>query len=239
MDRAMRLVLAAGVTLMVCGLSFIAYLGYVRSHPPVAKAAGEQAMVGPDLVLPEFSLVDQEGTARDRRMLEGRVSVAWFMFTQCPLACPAMSIQMADLQKQLKGSGVRFAAFSLDPARDTPAALKEYGGRYGVDWSGWTFLTEPEAGRAKVKRTGWDIFTKELHQFAEERETRDGLGNPSMTIEHGLNFFLVGPDGKVLGWFNSSRPDEMASLRERALGAARYYDEKGALKSGEPSPSVR
>lgn len=227
MDRAMRMVLAGGLTLLLSGVAFLVYLGYLRSNPP-ARAQGAPTVSGPALSFPSFSLVDQEGVARDRSVLEGRVSIVWFMFTRCPAICPAMSVQMEEMHRQLKGNGVRFVAFSLDPAHDTPAVLKEYGGRYAVDWSDWMFLTEP-AG-VPVARTGWSIYTKHLHQYAEEKpESKPGMGTE---IDHAMNFFLVGPDGNVLdqGWFNSKFPDELKQLRERAAGAAKHYREKGLLK---------
>lgn len=238
----MRMTLAAGITLMVCGVAFMAYLGYLRSHPPAAMGAGRmdggdgQTISGPPLKIPAFSLVDQEGRPRDRSMLEGRVSVVWFMFTHCPLACPAMSIQMAELQKRLKASGVQFVAFTLDPVRDTPGVLKEYGDRYSIDWGNWTFLTEPNVGGHGAKRTGWDIFTRDLNQYAEERKVDPPAGAepgrpPETTIDHGVNFFLVGPDGTVIKWFNSNRPEDMASLRERALATAKFYEDKGGEKA--------
>jgi cytochrome oxidase Cu insertion factor (SCO1/SenC/PrrC family) len=226
MDRAMRMMLAAGITLLASGIAFMVYVGYLRNHPPTVAPAHKVS--GGPLTIPAFSLVDQEGAARDRSILEGRVSVVWFMFTRCPIYCPAMSVQMADLQKRLKGSGVRFVAVSLDPANDTPQVLREYGGRYGVDWSSWTYLTEP-AGKP-VKRAGWNIYTDDLHQFAEEKpETHPGQGTE---IDHAMNFFLVGPDGNVLeeGWFNSKVPSDMETLRDRALGAVAFYNDKGLLK---------
>ncbi|MFT3684891.1 MAG: SCO family protein [Phycisphaerales bacterium] len=227
----MRIALAAGITLMVCGVSFMAYLGWLRSHPPAQPGAdgAKGKLVGPDLSIPAFSLIDQNGQTRDHSVVEGKVSVVWFMFTKCPLACPAMSVQAADLQKQLRSSGVQFVAFSLDPKSDRPDTLKEYGGRYSIDWNNWTFLTEPDA--ANGKRTGWDIYTQSLHQFAEERKVTDqpaGSQADETTIEHAMNFFLVGPDGKVIDWFNSNHPEEMTRLKERARGAAAFHAEKAA-----------
>lgn len=241
MDRAMRMMLAAGITLLVSGFAFMGYLGYLRSHPPTAGAAdtrngGKVSSDDERLSIPAFSLVDQDGNKQDRSILEGHVTVVWFMFTHCPLACPTMSMQAAEVQKQLRGSGVRFVAFSIDPANDTPAALKTYGDRFEIDWKTWTFLTEPD--QRSGKRTGWDIFTNNLHQYAEVKpatppeDSKPNQPPAPSEILHAVNFFLVGPDGNVLdqGWFNSNRPEDLKDLRERAIGAAKYYSEKSLLK---------
>lgn len=236
MDRAMRMVMAAGLTLLLSSLSFMGYLLYLRNNPPTAAAAqgGGITMTGDPLSIPEFSLVDQDGAARDKTMLLGRVTIVWFMFTRCPIACPAMSVQMEDLQRDLKGSGVRFAAFSLEPLHDTPAVLKKYGDeRYNIDWSNWTFLTEPAGS---TRRQGWDIFKRDLGQHVEETpeipSDKPNVPPTPSSIDHGVNFFVVGPDGKVLdqGWYSSKYPDEMKKLRERALAAMKYYGDKGDLK---------
>ncbi len=236
MDRAMRMVFAGGVTLLVCGLAFLVYLGYLHNNPSAVMAGGapgKAAITGPALRIPAFTLVDQDNKPRDRGLLEGRISVVWFMFTHCPLACPAMSVQMAEMQKGLRNSGVQFVAFSLDPAHDTPAALRAYGDKYGIDWSNWTFLTEP-AG-SPIKRTGWLIYADDLKQYVEETPANTltlAEGGTMPSIEHAVNFFVVGPDGEVLdhGWYSSLHPEELVALRERVLASLKFYGDKGRLK---------
>lgn len=238
MDRTMRMLFAGGVTLVLSGVAFLFYLGYLQANPPTAAASdvvSKPSLIGPPLEIPAFSLVDQENRARDRSLLEGKVSVVWFMFTNCPLACPAMSLQMADMQKKLRNSGVQFVAFSLDAGHDTPAALKAYGDKFGVDWGNWVYLTEP-AGQG-AKNTGRSIYSHDLKQFIEDTPDNaiklvDGSGTMP-NIEHAVNFFLVGPDGNVLdrGWFSSKRPEELEQLRERALAAIKYFGGNGQLKN--------
>jgi protein SCO1/2 len=234
----MRMLFAGGLTLLLSGIAFLVYLGYLRANPPIAAAKDvlpNPSLIGPPLEIPTFSLVDQENRPRDRSLLEGKVSIVWFMFTNCPLACPAMSMQMADMQKGLRNSGVQFVAFSLDAEHDTTAALKAYGDKFDVDWSNWVFLTDP-TGQA-AKNTGRTIYSRDLKQFVEDTPGNtitlvDGSGTMP-NIEHAVNFFLVGPDGNVLdrGWFSSKRPEELEQLRERALAAIKYFGDKGQLKN--------
>ena len=228
------MVLAGGLTLLLSGLAFMAYLAYLNNNPP--RASATQPMAGPPLTIPPFALVDQDGAAKDRSLLEGRVSVVWFMFTHCPLACPAMSVQMAEMQRRLKQSGVQFVAFSLDPAHDTPEALRKYGDNYGIDWSNWTFLTEPPppAGQA-VRGVARSIYANDLKQFVEDTPDntltlKDGGSMPN--IEHAVNFFVVGPDGAVLdkGWYNSLHPEELDAMRERVIASLKYFGDNGLLK---------
>ena len=51
---------------------------------------------------------------------------------------------MAHIQDQLGhdfGAKVVFVSITVDPERDTPAALKQYADTFGADLNGWTFLT--------------------------------------------------------------------------------------------------
>jgi protein SCO1/2 len=239
MDRAMRMMLAGGLTLLLSGFGFMIYLAYLHNNPRQA-VAGTQPVKGTltddPFRIPTFSLVDQDERPRDRSILEGRVSVVWFMFTSCPLACPSMSVQMSDLQKKLKGSGVQFVAFSIDPEHDTPAALKAYGAKYDIDWSNWTYLTESPAKGAPFAQVGRSIYTNDLKQFFEETPNNPvkvaGTDATMANLEHAVNFFVVGPDGTVLneGWYSSLRPEELEKMRDRLNAALKYFGDKGELK---------
>lgn len=238
MDRAMRLVFAAGLTLLLCGLAFAGYLVYLRKHPPVITQGtpGEQ-FVPPEWTIPAFKLVDQENRTTDRGAIEGHVSIVWFMYTHCPMICPMMNSQAAELQRKLKGTGVRFTAFSLDPSHDRPADLKAFGDKFDVDWSTFTLLTEPASADGTIPKTmqGREIYSRSLQRNVEDNPASKitlpgGAGGTMDEIVHGTEFFLVGPDGRVLGYFNSNKPDQMESLRERAIGAARALAEKGLVK---------
>jgi len=90
---------------------------------------------------PQFSLIDQTGTALSSDSLKGKVYVADFIFTHCAGPCRAMTTRMADLQKQVNDPAVQFVSISVDPKRDTPEVLKAYGEEFGADAKTWKFAT--------------------------------------------------------------------------------------------------
>ena len=68
--------------------------------------------------VPDFSLIDQSGTAVTLADLKGKVWIADFIFTNCGGTCPMMTDKMRKLQNTLPQE-IRMVSFSVDPDRDT------------------------------------------------------------------------------------------------------------------------
>lgn len=175
--------------------------------PPTAPDQGLE-----NLKFPEFALTDHNDQPATHAILEGHYTIIDFVFTHCPLACPAMTGRMAELQDTLKDTGVRFASFSLDPANDTPPVLREYASNFGADLSTWTFLT---GDRAAIHAMLTDSLGFELRDDPTVL-VQLGEGRTMPNIIHPVRFFLVGPDRQVLGMYSSEQLDQMALLAERA-----------------------
>ncbi len=135
--------------------------------------------------VPAFTMTDSEGRAFEGSSLLGKVWVADFIYTTCPAACPAMSSRMKRVHKAVGGlPDVRIVSFSVDP-KDTPAALKAFGSRYGGATDDWIFLTgTPDT----VHKIAFDTF-----------HTGDILGK----IEHSTKFVLVDQQGLIRGYYSS------------------------------------
>lgn len=76
-------------------------------------------------------------------VLEGKIVVVDFIFTHCQGICPMLSATLRGLQQRLGplvGDSVRLVSISIDPERDTPAALTEFASRFQAG-PGWMFLT--------------------------------------------------------------------------------------------------
>jgi len=107
------------------------------------------------LPAPPFALTDQDGRRLALRDLRGKAVLVEFIFTHCPGPCPALTGLHVDVQRALPPNargGVHFVSISIDPARDTPEALRAYGEARGVDFENWSFLTGPEEAIAEVLR---------------------------------------------------------------------------------------
>src|SRR6202035_1676138 len=91
--------------------------------------------------LGDFELVERSGRAVNQTDLAGRVWVAGFIFTRCPLSCPRISSVMKELQARFSGTSVLLASISVDPDYDGPAVLSRYAERFGALPDRWWFLT--------------------------------------------------------------------------------------------------
>jgi protein SCO1 len=135
--------------------------------------------------VPPFTMSDSEGRPFNSSSLTGKVWIADFIYTTCPAACPMMSSKMKRVHQQTAGlPDVRIVSISVDP-RDTPAALKAFGTRYGGATPDWIFLT----GSPEI-----------VHQIAFTTfHTGDVLGK----IEHSTKFALVDKQGYIRGYYSS------------------------------------
>ena len=128
-----------------------------------------------------------------------------------------MSTNFSDLANRIKGDPtykdkIKLLSVSFDPARDTPATLKQYGkGYYGKD-------IEPD----------FDLWQLAVGKDAEVRKIADFFGlryevdpNDKTQFSHSLRTAVIGPDGKVTKIFsgNDWTPDEL--LRELELSATK------------------
>ena len=168
------------------------------------------------LAVPDFTLVDQEGKSQTQALLDGRVTIIDFIFTHCPFACPGMTMAMSELQQQLAGTPVRFASFSVDPERDTPERLRKFASDHDADPARWTFLT---GDRATVDRIVHDSLQFAL-QEDPDRKIDLPEGGQMSNITHPTKLVLVGPDRRVLGFYDPNRQEDMDKLLVRAKLAA-------------------
>ena len=108
--------------------------------------------------VPDFKLINQLGqevsltnlNEKNERDTSGRIIVADFFYTHCPTICPVMTRNMKRLQNTVKKAIdingkttqlVQFISFSIDPERDSVAALKKWADRFQIDPSNWWLLT--------------------------------------------------------------------------------------------------
>jgi protein SCO1 len=108
--------------------------------------------------VPNTQLVDENGRAVSLDQMKGSVTVYDFIFTSCSGICPIMSKNMQMLtQKVPKDAQVRFVSISVDPARDTPEALRAYAKRFRRDDDRWIFLTGDRDAIVKLSVEGFKL----------------------------------------------------------------------------------
>ncbi len=75
-----------------------------------------------------FALSDQDGHPVTEAALKGKWTAVFFGYTYCPDICPLTLQNLALTQRKLGGKAKDLQIFfiTVDPARDTPQALKTY-----------------------------------------------------------------------------------------------------------------
>lgn len=111
------------------------------------RAAGDApAVTGAPLTALTGRLTDASGRVRTLAEFQGQPFVATLVYTRCVSVCPRV---VAELQRfeRLAGDRTppRFVLFSLDPAHDTPEALRAFATLHALDSTRWTLLTPEPA----------------------------------------------------------------------------------------------
>jgi cytochrome oxidase Cu insertion factor (SCO1/SenC/PrrC family) len=122
------------------------------------RGAGTLEMLGHYGEVPEFALIERSGRPVRRSDLLGRVWVASFIYTQCTETCPLQTARMAQLQGAFASAAdFRLVSITVDPGRDTPAALAAYAEKYGADPTRWLFLTGDKGEIYRLAKDGFRL----------------------------------------------------------------------------------
>jgi protein SCO1 len=163
--------------------------------------------------VPDFKLLNQSGKLIHIGQFRGKVLLVTFIYTRCPLAdyCPRMSRNFAHLDKALAADPSLYAkthllSVSFDPAYDTPAVLRSYGGSYTGNFTQekfahWDFAAPPEKELPNVLKFFLVGATPEKDR----------------TITHSLSTIVIDPAGRIYKWYptNDWTPEQLlADVKE-------------------------
>ncbi|MFT3828482.1 MAG: SCO family protein [Opitutaceae bacterium] len=174
------------------------FLGHATPEPaatPAAETPPPAQRLKPGDPVPEFALIDQDGSTVTSSALRGRLTVLTFIFTRCPIPefCPLLARRFAELQNAAAQDPVltgvlRLWSITIDPAHDTPEVLRAYGAAQGADPVRWHFLTGDPAELARMRQA-----------FAVHAEPANG------GIDHSLATALIDGDGRVKAIWRGNR----------------------------------
>ena len=123
--------------------------GGKKAVPRPSAPASARAAMEPSIYDLDLRLIDQDGRSLVLADLRGRVLVAAMVYSSCKSVCPRVTEDMKGIERQLGGADrnrVRFVLFSLDPGRDTPAALSRFAKEHDLDPSRWRLFAASEDG---------------------------------------------------------------------------------------------
>ena len=171
---------------ILCALALpgLALSACTASAPP-AKPPLEGARIGGP-----FTLTDQNGQTVTERNFAGKYRIMYFGYTFCPDVCPTDVQAIGAAVKKLESSDPALAAkivplfVTVDPARDTPAILKQFVSAFHPRMVG---LTGTDAQIAQIKT-----------EYAVYSSKGDASPGGGYLVNHSRQAYLMDPDGKPL-----------------------------------------
>jgi protein SCO1/2 len=165
--------------------------------PKTETSSGKADVGGP------FQLVNQDGAPTNEAVLKGKWSAIFFGFTYCPDVCPTTLQTLAQAQEELGGKAkdLQIVFFSVDPERDTPAAVKAYlaSEAFPKGVIGLTGTPEQVAAAAKAYRV----------YYAKNGEGEDYV------VDHSTFTYLMNPKGEFAALIPHGLPPADVAARIR------------------------
>jgi protein SCO1/2 len=162
----------------------------------------------------EISPIDLQahtGEAFTLENLQGRWTFAFFGFTNCPDICPTTMAVMAQARRSLGEEAFQGLLVTVDPERDTVAALENYATTFAPDFLGVTgelasigsFAEQVNAAFAKVPQIN-----------------EDGSADPSgYLVDHSANIVIINPRGHYHGFIKYPQQADTIAAAFQSLAA--------------------
>jgi protein SCO1/2 len=188
----MRSILVGILVLMAAGVGWLTFDWY---H----ARSGGQPFGAP------FTLVDQKDQPITEAAFRGHPSAVFFGFTHCPEVCPTTLVELDSWLKKLGDDGKDIKAYfvSIDPERDTPAAMDTYVSNVSNRITGITGDSDKIAAMAK----SFGIYARKVP-----------LDGGDYTMDHTASVLLLDKRGDFFGTiaYGESGDTAVAKLKRLA-----------------------
>ena len=172
------------------------------SPEPAVNAHG--GPIVPPVPIPNARLQLPDGSHTDlRNLIGGKSTALQLVFTRCTTTCPMQAAIFQRVQRLLSERmqpNVRLISLSIDPEQDSPAALREWLGRFDAR-PGWIAAVPNPADLARM-----------LAFFA---------GSGDTLTSHGTQVQIIDARGRLVWRTNElPSPQSVASLLQQAAATA-------------------
>lgn len=194
-SRARWLMLAPAV-LLAFGLGWMRF-----AAPPPGNMTGS-SLGG------AFALIDQDGQPVTDGDFKGRYRLMYFGYTFCPDVCPTdaqnigAGLKLVEQEKPALGAKVTPVFVTVDPARDTPAVVRQFTAAFHPRMVGLTGSPQAIAAAEKAYAV-----------FAQKGDPSPGGG---YLMNHSRQAYLMDPAGKPVALIPADKgPRAVADEIER------------------------
>jgi len=162
--------------------------------------------------MPALALLDHSGDAFRRDNLLGHWTLMFFGFTHCPDVCPTTLATLSQVRKLVadlpSSEWPAIMLVSVDPARDTPAALARYVGHFNPAFLGVT------GGPADI-----EVLTRE---FGVAVLPGPPLEDGGYSVDHTAAIFLIDPSAALAAVFGAPHAADVIARDYRRIVAAAH-----------------
>ncbi len=197
----MLLIATTGVVLAVA----LGLVGRALWLDPRSGGGREGSVTGTALVGGPFELTDQNGRRVKDSEFRGKLMLVFFGYIYCPDVCPTSLLDVSQALDMLgKDAGqVQPVFITVDPERDTPAAMKEFLSNFHPRMLGLTGTPAEIQAAAKAYRVYY---------------AKAAGGERDYLMDHTALLYLMDREGRYLTHFtNKTRADEMAAAIRKFL----------------------
>lgn len=151
--------------------------------------------------IPAFSFLNQEGKTVSNGDLDGKIYVANFFFATCPTICPKMNYNVKGLVENFaKDSQVQFLSFTVDPEKDSVAALADYAKKMDYKSGNWWFLTGNKDSIYSLARDGFLVAA--------------AGGKTAADFFHSQNLLLIDKEKRIRGIYDGLDESDVKKLKD-------------------------
>jgi protein SCO1/2 len=101
----------------------------------------------------EVQLQDQSGALQGLDLYRGRPVLVTMFYGSCPMTCPLLIDTLRTIERSVPPehrAELRVLLISIDPAHDTPSALRDLAERRHIDGSRWTLASTDDKSVRKI-----------------------------------------------------------------------------------------
>jgi len=162
-------------------------------------------VLNPARPVTEFSLLDHKGQAFTKANLQGKHSILFFGFINCPDICPGTLQFLTSVKKNIieaqQWDNFQVVFVSVDPARDTVENMSQYVPYFDQEFIGVTGSIESIDAFAKSVSMPYSIGEKDK--------------NGHYNVDHSASFLVMNEQGNIKAII--SQPQTLAAISSDLL----------------------
>jgi protein SCO1 len=191
-------------------LSAVLFVAGFAGVYTLLHGAGPAANEGKPLIGGAFSLVDGAGKRVTDQDFRGKLMLVFFGYAHCPDVCPTELQTMADVLEQLGPDAAKLTPLfiSVDPKRDTPAAIESYVKNFSPRIVGLTGDATEVASAAKAYR----VYYRKVGDDSSD----------AYTVDHSAFVYMMDGAGRYVTHFSfNTEPKTIVEAVKKQIYADR------------------